>query len=423
MVIDTNFGIANYYKIFATPSMSYQVNPITNLMYGVTASRVYAQTVARKMQSTVSSYLSSMSTITNELKSSAKQLSSKSSDSTFDKKTVLTSDSSSITGTAAPNADIASYTLNVSKLAKAQTNNGSWLDSDAATSFTTGTNSFTLKLGAIERNFSFNIDVNDTNKTSLDKMAKSINSSKIGITASVFSNNSGFSYLSVTSDKTGTASSFTLEDKLGNAVSASGISNISTQAQDAEYTLNGLNYSTQDNTISINNGKVKITFNKAEGKDIKFSVGVDKASIKEDINDLVGSYNDKINFANSSASNISGATNLKNEISGIAYTKSNSLHNIGISVNENGTLSVDDKKLSEAIDNNLASVKNVFSGYNGMADKVYFKANEIISAPLKYSKPNSLDNNFAGIYNNLPNLGNVMYPQGLYSGMLVDLTL
>lgn len=77
MMTNAVFGVSNYYKLFASPLNSYEVNPVSNLIYGATAGRIYSQTVAKKVKDSMSSYLSSLNSNIVSLKEEAKPLASK----------------------------------------------------------------------------------------------------------------------------------------------------------------------------------------------------------------------------------------------------------------------------------------------------------------------------------------------------------
>lgn len=425
MMANTISGLTNYYSTFMSPVSSYQVNPVTNLMYSSIVSKAYSQTFAKKAQGSMSSYLTGLSSKVNDLKNSAKPFTTRGMDASFDKKSVSASDSSAVTGTAASNADNTSYILNISKLATAQVNSGAKLNSNDKSAMASGTNTISLKVGNNEaKNISFTIDENDTNKLSLEKMAKAINYVKTGVSASVVSDSkTGTSYLKLTSDKTGTDNAFSISDVSGNAVAASGAASTTGQAQNAEYTLDGKQYTSQENTIKLNNDKVKVTLNKAESKDISLKVGTDTEGIKSDIKDFVKNYNNLVNFANSSSTNFRGAADLSRELGNIAKSRKSSLEGMGITANSDGTLSINEKKLDKTVDTELWRVKSTFEGKTGIAESVYKKSNEVLSSPVKYAKPEEFKRDFSSFYNYMSTANHMPYGQNMYNGMVVDMLL
>lgn len=383
------YGMTNYYNLFTSPLKSSQESPLNNLIYVASANKMYMDNFAQKTSSEMSSYLSALNSSISDLKAASKPLSTDGLTSSFNQKSVASTDSGAVAGTALSNADLAAYTINVSKLAKSQTNTGKVLNSNDSSVIGQGSNFFSIKVGnKTEKNITFNINETDTNKSSLGKMASAINYAKVGVTASVINDSTaGTSYLKIVSDKTGTDSGFTITDKTGNAVSATESVTTTTVAQNAEYKIDGKQYTSQQNTVNLNNDKVNVTLNKAENKDIKVTIGSDTNAIKSDIKDFLESYNNTINLANTYSSSFSGASTLKSELKSITNSRMPSLYNIGIKQNSDGTLSLDEKKLDKALSENISQVKDTFSGFNGIAQKAYNKSNDVLNSPVKYSKP------------------------------------
>lgn len=420
------YGLNSYSSVFLSPLKSYQVSPITNLMYGALSSGIYAKTVAKKAQSAVSAYLSSMNTAASSLKAAAKQLSAPGTDSSFSQKAVASTDSSSVSGTAKRNADIKTYSLTVSRLAAGQTNKGAEMNSDSPASFSAGLNTFRVKSGNSEKTVAFTVNDGDTNRSALDKMAAAINKSGTGITAAVESGSKpGTAYIKLTSAKTGTDAAFSLTDTTGNAVSASGADTVADQAQNSLYTLDGRQYEAQSNTVDINNGKVTIIMNKADGREIKLSVGYDGKGIQNDIKAFIKKYNDALTLTGSYSGTLQGAGLLGSELQSTVNLRANALANIGITKNSDGTLKIDESKLARAIENNYAYVRDVFSGPGGIASKVYVRANEVLQSPLKYSYPGLSSGNSgnSASYGSIAHASLLRSSPGLYSGMILDMLL
>lgn len=118
------FGINNYASMFTSPVKSYEVSPATNFMYSSITSKIYSDTVARSLQNTVSNYMSPLKDFAKALKPSASGLFGENGKANLNQKTVATTDSTSISGTAKNDAVNSSYKFNVSQLATSQTNKG-----------------------------------------------------------------------------------------------------------------------------------------------------------------------------------------------------------------------------------------------------------------------------------------------------------
>lgn len=116
---------------------------------------------------------------------------------------------------------------------------------------------------------------------------------------------------------------------------------------------------------------------------------IDRDAINSAVKNFVSAYNDTI-----SAANKSGNTDI---LRNVEYMTKNSkifsraLSEVGITVNKDNTLSIDDEKLSSAKMDNL---KTLFNGSNSYASFVSKKADMVSSAATKAaSSTNSLYNN------------------------------
>lgn len=417
-------GLTNYYSALVSPLKSYQVNPITNLVYGSAVSKLYAQSIAKNARASISTYLSSMNSEISSIKTSAKTLGFQRTDSTFNKKTVTTTDSTAVTGTANWNADAGSHTITVSKLAESQTNKGKELKNSEPAIFNQGLNTFTIKTEKNTKTAVFSVNPNDTNKSALNKMATAINSSNSGLTASVVSDSkAGTSYLKLNSNETGTNNAFSLIDTINDSVSASGANTIENNAQNAEYTLDAKKYTSQSNAIDTFYGKAQLTLKKADNKEISFTIGNDITSMESSIKNFVKNYNEIIKLANGYSDNLQGAEVLGTTFSSMMAYRKNTLSNIGITFNSDNTLQIDDKKLANALNSNIPYVKDIFSGYNGIGQKIYNSANDVLSYPKKYSSTNPTSSLLTNYYSSLFNTGSSTNSSDSYSGMLLDMLL
>jgi flagellar hook-associated protein 2 len=414
-------SVSNYYSnLWNTTNISQMYNT-SNAWQNFLTNNFSSKVNTSKILSGMSSYLTSLSSDANSLKSATSQLRANNYDSSFNKKNVSAVGSNAITGTATNSADLGDYTVNVSKIAIAQVNKGANLNSNDKAD-NQGINAISIQVGAFQaKNISFTITNTDTNSSALNKMASAINDSKSGVTANVVSDSeTGTSYLNITANKTGVDNSFNISDTSGNMAAAVGVNAKSVTAQNAEYTVNGKQFTSQYNTNSIDNNKVKLIFDKAENKDIKLSVGTDNASIKTDIKSLVTSYNKLINDVNANAESFSGAHKLGYELGNIVKSRNSSLESIGVTENKDNTLTIDDKKLDDSIKNNLYKVKDLFNSYNGISDKLNAKSNEVISEPTKYSKPSELNNGISDYYNYMSSTYKLPYSINYNAGLIIN---
>jgi len=322
----------------------------------------------------------------------------------FDKKTAASSDDAVLTASADSTALTGYNTVIVDTLAKAQ--------SIKSVSFTgasdsIGTGTLTIHVGAT----STDVTIDSSNNT-LTGLKSAINSSGAAVTASVV--NAGTSAspdyrLLVQSKETGTANAVTITGTLsGGTDPFAGGGTIVQAAADAVFSVNGLALSRSSNTISDvipgvtfvllkegnHNGVVESTDTSAN-----VTVSADSAAIKSAISQFVDSYNavNKIvidQFTLDPDTKRQGAlagdaalrgvsSQLRSQLSqaggngaGVKY-----LSDIGITFQKDGSLTVDDGKLTNALATDPTGVSNLFAlVQNGIGKRIPDTVDNFISS-------------------------------------------
>lgn len=225
--------------------------------------------------------------------------------------TTTSSDASAVAGTAASGAKAGKYTVEVTQLAQAQAlSSGSF----ASSSTVVGTGQLTLELGTTAGS-SFTprsgalptlITITPANQT-LAGIRDAINASGAGVRASIV--NSGGSSRLVLRSPSGESNSMriTVSDGDGNATDTAGLSALawdpaaavgagrnlsqSQAAQDARYTLNGLQLASAGNTASDVIDGLTLNFSKLTTQPVDVSVAIDSTALRKNLNDFIGSYN------------------------------------------------------------------------------------------------------------------------------------
>ncbi len=205
----------------------------------------------------------------NQLYNEALDLSSKTTkltltdiNSVFNDRTATSSNSNVLTASAYDvlsqdtGAAEATYDISVSQMAQAQENTGVELNKADASVVGLGTNTFNININGQDNELSIEVVDGDTNEAVLQKIETAINDAGLGATAEVIAGSGeGTQQLVIRSDNTGLASAFSVSDISGNAIAASGIGSISTESQDAIYTVNETEYSSGSNAIYLDEGK------------------------------------------------------------------------------------------------------------------------------------------------------------------------
>jgi flagellar hook-associated protein 2 len=283
----------------------------------------------------------------------------------FTARTATSSQPDVLTASADSSAAIGNHVITVGNLATTAAYYTGALGSDSTT-FSTG--SFNLQVG---NNAPVTITVDGTNNT-IASMAAYLNSHNLGVTASVINDASG-ARLALVSKTTGQPGDLTIS---GNT---SGLTfNKAADGKNASLTIDGVPISSASNTVTGAIAGVTLQLTGTTSTPLQLSIGQDTNGIKQAINDFVGSYNAVISAINlqfkvdpttytagelaSDGTLRSVQTSLLTDVT--HYISGNNgfvnLASMGIDMQNDGTLTVDDAKLSDAISNHLSDVQNFF---------------------------------------------------------------
>lgn len=292
---------------------------------------------------------------------------------------------SGVTAATTSKAEAGTYTLQVTQLAQAQS-----LSTDGVASKTTalGTGTLTLQVGTAD---AVSITLDSSNNT-LEGIRTAINASGAGVTASIVNDGSDTPYrLVLTSDSTGTESDMTVAytgtdstDQASSLFGYDGSSGNMTQtveALDAELTLNGISITSQSNTVE--DAVQGVTLNlSAVGSSQTMTISQDTDAIYDAISTFVTAYNSYVSSvdtltAYNADSNTAGellgdstTRRISTELSSDLYTAIGSgtfsyLSQLGISLEVDGTLQIDEDTLTSAITDNSDAVSAFFIGTDG----------------------------------------------------------
>lgn len=292
--------------------------------------------------------------------------------------TVSSSNSSVVTGSAAAGSASGNYAVVVGSLATT----ASYSSSAVATS-TTDLPAETITItpaGGTATSFTTGSGVN-----TLSDLESAINTAGLGVTASIVTDASG-ARLALVANSSGSASNFT--------VAATG-SFAFTQAEagaNASLTVNGIQISSASNTVTGAIPGVTLNLASASPTTVNLTIAPNTSQASAAINQFVSDYNTLIGDVNAQYSDASGEgegvlaqdptvqtlqSDLLNVLDYTATPASGTttvpnLSSLGITVNEDGTLSVNSTTLSNALANNYGDVQNFFQGsaLNGFANSV-----------------------------------------------------
>ncbi|MDC7293076.1 flagellar filament capping protein FliD [Butyrivibrio sp. DSM 10294] len=281
------------------------------------------------------------------------------------------------------------FDINVTQLATPQTNTGRYLPKDS-TGLPAGNYAFDVRIGQQDFEFQFSIYNGDRNIDIQDKLEKLINKAGIGLSANIIEEG-GRSALQISSTKTGLRSGETSQfeifennpDLQKGAVSYLGLDQVSAPATNAHFSLNG------EEKISISNkftvgGKFELQLKDTTefGSTIHVGVQNDNEALKKHIHSLVDNYNDFVKEASGAHVEKFKSDKLKSDTVGLAIQHMSGIEDIGIKLESDGTLSIDDELLSQAISG--PGSKEALAPINNFSDALIEKTKEISIDPMKY---------------------------------------
>jgi flagellar hook-associated protein 2 len=322
--------------------------------------------------------------------------------SKFQGRAVTVGDETLLSATASSTAAVGSYDIEVERLAQAAK-----LQSQAVATADTvvGTGTLTLELGAS----TLTLTIDDSNDT-LAGIRNAINSAtgNPGITATIVTGVDG-AHLVLAGSKTGAANAITVTQAGGDGGlaalvydPANSITNL-TQVQaavDARVVVDGIAAESATNTITTAMDGLTLNLAAISEPDVTttLTVSLDQTSTRKAIDDFVKAYNSLVTGlqqlgrydpAGKTAGPLLGDSTLRDLLASVRSTASAfvtgttgslaSLSQIGISFALDGTMSVDDSKLTTALNTKFDAVGQLFASTGGIAKRLDSLLNQYVS--------------------------------------------
>ena len=282
------------------------------------------------------------------------------------------------------------FDIEVKQLATPQENLGYFLP-DLATTLAPATYSFDIAINDMNYEFQFNIGEGDTNRQITERLSRLINNADIGITADVTESDSRYA-LRLTSDATGVpngkAYHFQVSDdhtsKTSGVVDYLGLNYVSRPAGNARFFLNGEERTASSNPL-YNRKTVRCTVkSRQSGGSAHTCRSENRYRIHHRQYHPAGrQYNEFIKTASSYLETQSRSKQLIHEFSSIASHYGTSLENMGMHLQEDGILSVNDEKLRQT----AAESGNDLSGFNVLKEfssSLLHKSDQVALNPMNY---------------------------------------
>ncbi|HEY4372994.1 MAG TPA: flagellar filament capping protein FliD [Burkholderiales bacterium] len=368
-------------------------------------------------QSTISAY-GQLSSVLSSLNGATTALQSA---STFNQNSTTISDSTVLSATASTSAAAGTHSVVVSQLAQTQQlASGNFTSTSDAVgtgtltfSFgTTGASGFTANPSAT----SFSVTIDSSNNT-LSGVAAAINQANGGVQATVVYDGTGYR-LALAPSNGGSANTLKIDasDSDGNNTDASGLSQLAydpaatsgagknlsqtTSAQDAKLTIDGISITSGSNAITAIPG---LTLNLSKtnvGAPVTVGVAKNTSAITSAINSFITAYNNfnstthtmtAYNATTKTAGSLQGDPTtasiirqvknaLTSPVNGLAGGLS-TLSQVGISLQADGSLSLDSTKLTAALSNPALNVASLFTTSGASSDTRVAYQSSLTSTP------------------------------------------
>lgn len=302
-------------------------------------------------------------------------------------RTVTSSNSSIVSASAASGTTTGNHVVQVNNLAAT----ASWTSGTFASGSTAlPAGSFTITTS------SGTTSITTDGSQTLSDVASQINGDNLGLTASVITDASG-SRLAIVANTSGSAANFSINPSgstgFGFTQAVTGIN--------ASITVDGIAISSASNTVTgIIPGLTLNLLSADPGAYVSLGVGPDTAQAAAAVNQFVSDYNTVMQAINAQFA-VTGSSegvlatdpnlrNLQSDLEGVmsyvnkpssGTTSVSNLSSLGITVNSNGTLSVNSATLNSALSNNFSDVQTFFQGsaLNGFANTMDQQLTNFIS--------------------------------------------
>lgn len=435
-------------------STSSQVDQLVALYVQSISTPVYnMQSQVSQVNSTISIYQTLKSKLS-ALQTQANSLAQTGTLSPLAAETATSTNSSIATATAQPTAAAGTHSILVTQLAKEDTLvSNEEAQTGTTVSSATGAGAFTFSVTVNGKTTDVNVNVasGDTNSTVLSNIASAVNAAGAGVTASVVNDTSTTDRLVFQSTSTGSANAISVADVTGSLLSnvgwsssvvtsrtaststTAGYVNSSTSALDSNFTLDGIPIVNGSNTVS--NVLTGVTLNLQSTQlptdnPVSLNVGPDTSSIQTTLNSFISAFNTAMTTLNGDINDttstdssgnttvtrgpLAGDVNAMNlqmslqnivmgQVSSVPSGSPNTLSAIGITLNNDGTISISDQsKLNSALTSNPAGVIALFNSSSGVAVQL----NNLVS---QYTNPGGvMDQMINGAQDQVTSMNNMI---------------
>lgn len=314
-----------------------------------------------------------------------------------------------------------SFEIEVLDLASPQINTGKYLNKNQL-NLKENTYSFDVSIQNLNYEFQYNINKGDTNKDIQETLARLIKRANIGLEAFVDEDASENTALIIQSKATGNtannSSLFSISDnktsKEKGSVEYLGLNQTTSEAKGATLKLNGDLQLTNSNTFTVEKSfQISLQgIGLAEGEKATINLKKNSDAILDHINSIATGYNKFLNNTESYIDSHPKAKRILTNMNNISNSYKNELDSLGLSFEEDGTISIRESVLKEQTQ--ATDLNKTFDSLKSFTQAVLGKINEISLNPMEYT------NKTIVAYKNPATTFTSPYTPSAYSGMMFN---
>ncbi|MDX1367060.1 flagellar filament capping protein FliD [Pseudomonas sp.] len=376
--------------------------PISNMVTAiVNAEKAPKEAQLARLEKSTTTKFSALGELKSALSAFQTAMKDLNSATLFEKRTAVSSNTSTLTASASKTATPGTYNIEVQSLATAS----KVATAAVAGGFSSGASeqTLTVKLGAGDTGTAVTIAAGSDLASTRDQLNAALKDQ--GISATIVNNPvNGESRLVFSSTETGAdndlivtgtgnLSALDVDGSIALNSGDAGSAGYIVQAANAEFTIDGLALSSTTNKVSgaIADVDFELLEKTETGKSVTLTVGQDNDGVKASIKTFVDAYNKLISTSNKLTSvtkvgedgtplvgGLVGDSTVRNLLSGVRNELVNPsghggvrvLADLGITTQKDGTLKTDDSKLDTALQNDFDAVGAFFTGDTGLMSRV-----------------------------------------------------
>jgi flagellar hook-associated protein 2 len=328
------------------------------------------------------------------LQGSIKRLSDHEEKSSLNHSSAFTTDEDKVSANyigKTPEQDIGAigFDIEATQLATSQVNRGHLIPKDS-TGLSPNNYAFDVRINGQEFEFQYSIYNTDTNIDVQKKLETLINKANIGLNARIIEDGNR-SALEIQSSHTGLkpgqVSQFEIYEAdtplAKGSVDYLGLDKVAEPATNAHFTLNGEDKVSVSNHFTVG-GKFDITLHSLTeaGSPIHVGIKKDNEALMQHVVSLIDNYNSFIEEASGISDDKFKGSKLRSEVIGIAQQYLSNVEDLGVRLEGNGNLSIDDELLKQAVSG--GSSMEALEPINKFADALIDKTKDISVDPMKY---------------------------------------